>query len=80
MPPTSTPMPGRLLYWGWPRSRIITKRSGAASIRACMPAHMPAPPDTVSKAKYDVTNPPITRKTTWMTSVQDTALNPPYKL
>ena len=45
-----------------------------------MPAHMPAPPDTVSNAKYDVTNPPITRKTTWMTSVQDTALNPPYKL
>ena len=48
--------------------------------QACMPAHMPAPPDTVSNAKYDVTNPPITRKTTWMTSVQDTALNPPYKL
>ena len=41
------------------------------------PLKNPSPPDTVSKAKYVVINPPKTNTTTCIISVQATAESPP---
>ena len=78
-PPTKTPIPGKFLNSGFDLSKIIANRSGAASYIVFIPAKTPSPPDTVSNAKYVVIKPPSTKKITWITSVQATADNPPYK-
>jgi hypothetical protein len=53
--------PGRFMYSGFDSSRIITKRSGAA---AAFHSSIPAPSETVFKAKYVVTKPPNTKNIT----------------